>query len=217
MYGHDKAIEKYGSKAVYSWMITNFGPLCVACILWFGMEKKEVLAGFMAWIFLGAIGIAVTHYFVMQKMAEDPGKWTTKEFWWGLSFGNIFKLKHIIEDTVQPIPGIWAFLIKGFIPHALIVLFVNAAATRTAADEPKFGGYGGYSFRPYQILGILCVVFAMFLFVIGFIYPDVYKALEMPKSEINLEFEKLEAKYEGEKVVEDEAVKEAEEVVEDES
>lgn len=198
MYGHDKQIEKYGNKVVYAWMISNFVPVLIACAIWFGMDKKEVLTGFLAWIFFAALGTGMTHYFILQKMAEHPGKWKLREFWWDVAFGNIFKLKHIIEDTVQPIPDVWAFLIKGFIPHVLIILFINAAAARTSDDKPKFGGYGGYEFRPYQIMGILCVVFAMFLFVIGFAFPEVYKVFEMPRNEINVQFEKMEAEYEGE-------------------
>lgn len=52
-------------------------------------------------------------------------------------------------------------------------------------------------------MGILTFVFATILFLAGFVYPDVYKALEMPNSEIHVEFERKEAEYEGEKILED--------------
>lgn len=52
-------------------------------------------------------------------------------------------------------------------------------------------------------MGILTFVFAAVLFIAGFVYPDIYKALEMPNSEIHVEFERKEAQYEGGKSFDD--------------
>lgn len=147
VYGWEKQCEKLGTKTMYAWCIANFLPIIAACAIWFGQEKREVISGFMIWIGLSMVGTVATHAFVMQKMQEEPGKWTVGGFWWELAFGNIMKLKTILEDTVGPIPAVWGFLIKGFIPHALIVLFVNAAAAKTDDDVPIFSGYNGYDMR----------------------------------------------------------------------
>ena len=56
----------------------------------------------------------------------------------------------------------------------LIVLFVNLCA---ADSENGAGGYGGYAIRPYQILGLLCFIFAMFIFFVGLLVPEVYEPL----------------------------------------
>ena len=39
---------------------------------------------------------------------------------------------------------------------------------------------GGYPMWPYQILGILCVTFAFFLFLIGAAVPRVFEGADLP-------------------------------------
>jgi hypothetical protein len=86
------------------------------------------------------------------------------------------------------VPALWCFLVKQFIPHVLIILFINLAQSDNGVaapdDGPIFGGYGGYEKKPYQVLGILTFVFALFLFLLGLILPDVYAPLALPQNEM---------------------------------
>lgn len=83
-------------------------------------------------------------------------------------------------------PSVWAFLIKHFIPPIICILFsLNCDATTVVDGETvkKFGHYEGYPFKPYQILGILLVVFAGFLFVSSLVFPRMYDGMEEPPEE----------------------------------
>jgi hypothetical protein len=163
---------------VYSWMVlANFLPIILACALWFGLDgDRAALAGFMALFGSSLVGVAVTTYFLNEKMQEEPGKWTWGAIWWELTFSNIFALKDRVQPTIQYIPDIWAYLIKGVIPHLLIIVFINAAATEVDGVN-VFWNYGNYPTLPYQLMGVICIIFALFMFVIGFFYPDIYAFL----------------------------------------
>jgi hypothetical protein len=58
----------------------------------------------------------------------------------------------------------------------LIIVFINAAATEVNGKN-IFWNYGNYPTMPYQIMGVICIAFALVLFVVGFFYPDVYAFL----------------------------------------
>jgi hypothetical protein len=163
---------------VYSWMIlANFFPVILACALWFGLEgDRAPLAGFMALFGSSLVGVAVTTYFLNEKMQEEPGKWTWRSIWWELTFSNIFALKNRVQPTIQYIPDLWAYLVKGAIPHLLIIVFINAAATKVDGVN-VFWNYGSYPHMPYQVLGVICIAFSLLLFVVGFFYPDLYAFL----------------------------------------
>ena len=80
-------------------------------------------------------------------------------------------------------PSVWAFLIMHFIPPIICILFSLHCDATTVVDGntvKKFGHYEGYPFKPYQILGILLVVFAGFLFVSSLVFPRMYDGLEKP-------------------------------------
>ena len=68
---------------------------------------------------------------------------------------------------------------KQFIPHLILILFINLAAADNAIGESLFGHYGEYVSWPFQILGILAVVFVLFLFVLGLAAPNLYEGLEL--------------------------------------
>jgi hypothetical protein len=200
---------------VYSWMLlANFFPVIIACGLWFGVDgDKAPLAGFMGLIGSSGIGVAVTTYFLNEKMNEAawqevPGRWTWGSIWWELTFSNIFALKNRVEPVIQYIPDLWCYLIKGLIPHLLIIVFVNAAATENSDGDSMFYHYGAYPAKPYQAMGIVCFLFALVLILIGFAYPPIYAALATAYEEEHL----LEVKELNE--LEEEA-KVAEEVVDD--
>ena len=164
---------------VYSWMIlANFLPLLVACACWFGIDGSSATwIGFVVLIVMSAVGIAITGYFLREKMQEDPTKWTWGSIWWEVTFSNIFELKGRAQPTIQYIPDVWAYLIKGIIPHLLIVVFVNAAAATNGDGKTIFWHYGNYPAQPYQAMGVVCITFALALFVAGFFYPQIYAPL----------------------------------------
>jgi len=70
-------------------------------------------------------------------------------------------------------------MIKQFIPHVVLILFINLAQSKNDDGEPLFGNYGGYSSWPYQILGYGTVLFSISLFLIGFLFPNLYSGLSL--------------------------------------
>ena len=44
--------------------------------------------------------------------------------------------------------------------------------------------YEGYAIRPYQLLGIVSFIFAIFLFFVGLLVPEVYEPLALPQTKI---------------------------------
>jgi solute carrier family 6 GABA transporter-like protein 1 len=197
VYGHKKMIDNCGAPAVFSYMIANFGCVIVACGIWFGVSPDDggVWGGFVGMFLFYFIGITVTCFFLKKKMDENPGKWTWSEMLWEVSFRNIFDLKARIEPIVQWIPSLWCVLIKQFIPHILIILFINLAQSNNADGEPIFGHYGGYGAKPFQIMGVLTWVFALVLFLVGAVFPALYQSLDLPAGHLALdEAEALEKK-----------------------
>jgi hypothetical protein len=158
-------------------ILANFFPVILACALWFGLDPDEApLAGFMALLGSALFGVGVTAYFLNERMKEEPGKWTWRSIWFEVTFSNIFALKNRVQPTIQYIPDIWAYLIKGVIPQILIVVFISAAATKVDGTN-VFWHYGNYPAVPYQLMGVICIVFALGLFVAGFFFPDMYAFL----------------------------------------
>lgn len=144
---------------------------------------------------------------------DDSSNKSMDDLWWELYFGNIEALRAKIEPVIGRIPFAWVFLMKHFIPHVLIILFVNLAQSETgyATDDdgeeipgtnnPQFGHYGHYATRPYQILGIMTFVFASFLFLAGLVLPQLYEPLAMPQTlEAMAELEQYMTKEEYEKL-----------------
>merc|ERR1712072_991389 len=89
------------------------------------------------------------------------------------------RLRDQIQLVIGYIPFVWVVLIKNFVPHVLIVLFVNLCASSSGA-----GSYGGDAIRPYQLLGLLCFIFALFLFFVGLLVPEVYMPLALPQTKV---------------------------------
>jgi hypothetical protein len=171
-------------------VLANFLPVLLACAFWFGLDSDRApLIGFMALFGSSFIGVAVTTYFLNEKMQEEPGEWTWRSIWWELTFSNIFALKNRVQPTIRYIPDLWAYFIKGAIPHLLIIVFINAAATKQNGEN-VFWNYGNYPTLPYQLLGVICIIFALVLFVVGFFYPDIYAFLAMAFEDENRSAEK---------------------------
>jgi len=60
-----------------------------------------------------------------QKMDEEPGKWTWKTLAWEVSFANIMHLRDRLAHAFGSFPVIWAYMMKQFIPHVILILFAN--------------------------------------------------------------------------------------------
>lgn len=204
-------VERQTAPVVYSFMAANFGAVILGCIVWYtAPANAAVWAGFVAFFGWYFVGVAVTAFFAKKVVAASDGKWTMKSFFWEIYFGNILKLRNEMQEVIGKVPFVWCLLMKHFIPHVLIILFVNLAQSETADGVPVFGGYGGYPKYPYQVLGIIVVVFTLVIFVAGVIFPDLYAPLALPQTE---EAKKELAKYGADKtdeVVEEKAVVEEE-------
>jgi hypothetical protein len=187
VYNSQRIKDMVGQAAFFTYAFANFGSLLIACGIWFGIAN--VWAGFVALILIYLFSVGATLMLLKMKVAEDPDKYSFEELVWAVTFKNIFDLKNRIEPTIGYVPSIWCILVKQFIPHVLVILFINLAQSNTDDGTPLFGGYGGYPAKPYQILGILTFCFAIFLFMIGMAFPVVYKALALPEGHPSLEEE----------------------------
>ena len=56
---------------------------------------------------------------------------------------------------------------------------MNLAVSKNADGKRLFGNYGGYGNFPYQVLGILCVVTAAFIFAYGAYDPSAYEGADL--------------------------------------
>jgi hypothetical protein len=127
-------------------------------------------------------GVGVSGYYLKKTLAQDTeNKWTMKSLFWELYMGNIVFLRDRIQPVIGNIPFIWCVLMKHVIPHLLIILFINLAQSDNGEGDAIFGGYGGYATSPFQILGILTWVFALFIFLAGVGFPKLYEPLALPQ------------------------------------
>lgn len=189
-------MERQSKPVVYSFFTANFGAVVLGCILWYGIESRAAIwagfVGFIGWYFLF---LGVTHYYIKQVLANDTdNRWTMKSMWYEVYFGNIVALRDRIQVQIGHVPFVWCLLMKHFIPHVLIILFVNLAQSTVTIDDlekPLLGNYGNYPVAPYQILGILVVVLTLVLFLGGVLFPDLYAPLALPQTkEAEMELDK---------------------------
>jgi len=180
VYGILELYQSIGVEATISYMIANFFPVIIACGLWFSTDY-EIWAGFAALFGGWFVGFLVTHCYLMRRMALEPERWTMRSIWYECAYGNISRLRDQIQPVIGYIPFIWVVLMKNFVPHVLIVLFTNLCASSNGA-----GNYEGYAIRPYQLLGLLSFIFAVFLFVVGLLVPEVYEPLALSQTQVLL-------------------------------
>lgn len=177
IYGIENQIQKYGKTIVFTYIFANFGSVLFGCGFWYGLQN--VWSGFVALFLFYAAFIVVTLFMLYKKKSADVSSGSSMGVMlYDLALGNVLSFKKKYESLAGTIPWLWCFLIKQFIPHVLLILFVNLAQSKTSDGRSQFGNYGGYVFLPYQVLGILTFVFAMVLFLAGVIFPDVYAALD---------------------------------------
>ena len=96
-----------------------------------------------------------------------------------IAFGNIFDLREELASTAGFLPKIWAVLIKQFIPHSLLILFINLASSKNEDGDPQLGNFGGLTNWPFQVIGYGVVLFAVSLFFVGLVAPGLYEGLDL--------------------------------------
>lgn len=180
MFGIDKQIESLGHPIVFTYMFAHFGSIIVASGLWFGLDiSVAAWGGFVGLFVTFFVSLAITLFLCQKKMAEEPDKWTWGSILYELTLKNVMDLKDELQAAVGYMPSAWAFMMKNFIPQVLLILFVNLAVSLNDEGKRLFGNYGSYVNFPYQVLGILCVVCAGFIFVYGAIDPSAYEGADL--------------------------------------
>ena len=185
IYNIESQVNNLGASIVFSFMTTVFGSVFLACILWFGMGAKDTAlwAGFLGLVIFFTVGMSFVCY-LMRKKKQEQGLWTWRSMFYDLMFRNVIELRDDISGVVGYMPAAWAVLVKFFVPPVIMVLFSLGCAAKTSTGETEFGHYSGYPLLPYQMLGIMCVVFAGFLFFSSLVMPQLYSAFQKPSSPV---------------------------------
>jgi len=179
-YGMLDLFKSIGVKPTVAYMMSNFIPVLISCWLW-SNDTYADWVGYAASVVFWSFGLIFTHYFLWQRVKQEPGRWTLRSIWYECAFGNIGRLRDQIQPIVGYIPFVWMPVIKNLVPHTCIMLFFTLLSAPSGA-----GNYGGYSVRPYQLLGLLSFIFAIFIFLIGLLVPEVYEPLALPQTKVIL-------------------------------
>jgi hypothetical protein len=191
--------ERQTKPVVLSFMTANFGAVILGCGLWFGIDgKSAVWAGFVGFFIWYFMFLGVTHFFIKKALSSTTdgsrSSVSVKSMWWDVYFGNIVALRDRISKKIGRVPFVWCLLMRHFIPHVLIILFVNLAQSKRIVDitlgngevvqeeSPLLGNYEGYLKWPYQTLGILIVALTIVIFLIGVFLPNLYAPLALPQN-----------------------------------
>lgn len=185
VYKIENQIENLGAAIVFAHMVTYFGSVIVGCGLWFGLSNADdaLWAGFAGLTGSYVLGMTFVAVLMHLRMKAHPGRWTWSSMTHELLFKNISDLKSDLSAVVGYLPFTWTLLIKFFIPPVILILFGLSCDAENADGTKVFGHYSGYVFSPYQILGLLCVVFTGFLFLSSLVVPQMYSALQAPDGE----------------------------------
>lgn len=185
IYNIEEQVDNLGASIVFSFMTTIFGSVILACILWFGISDKDTAlwAGFLGLVIFFVLGMSFVCY-LMHKKKQEQGLWSWRSMFYDLMFRNVMDLRDDLSGVVGYMPVAWAVLVKYFIPPVLIVIFSLGCAAKTSTGESVFGHYEGYPLLPYQLLGILIVVLAGFLFFSSLIMPQLYSAFQKSNSPV---------------------------------
>ena len=176
LYNIEEQIDSCGAQLVFTYMTASFGPVFLACIVWFSVADAQVAlwAGFVGLIIFYFVGLSYTAFLIHKKMKNNVGFWSWKSTIYDLSLRNVTDLRTDLSGVVGYLPYVWGLLIKYFCPHIIIVLFSLGCSAKTETGQTQFGHYGGYVFFPFQLLGILTIVFAGFLFLSSLVFPRMY-------------------------------------------
>jgi hypothetical protein len=87
-------------------------------------------------------------------------------------------LRQELAKVVGYVPAAWAIGMKQLIPQVLLILFINLARSENANGDPLLGYYGGYVSWPFQVVGILVLVFVGFIMLVGVAMPHGLECLD---------------------------------------
>jgi len=185
--GLEDQIKSIGLWANISFCIANFGSIILLCGLWFGLDNNlwdSIIGLIIFYVLFTALAI----FFVLQKTQEDEGR-SLRSGLYDLFFKNVIDFKNELELVIGWVPSIWAIGMRYIIPQMLLILFVNLALSKNVAGESKFGHYSEFVVWPFQVIGILSVVFIAVLFLLGLFCPNHYDCF-IPQSK-NMEVNKI--------------------------
>merc|ERR1712174_76316 len=138
-------------------------------------------AGFVAFVLFFSVGMAYVSFLI--KLGIGQGRLLSWRLaFHDLMFRNMIDLRDDLSMVVGPLPLVWAFLVKFVIPPVLLVLFSLGCAAKTPSGETEFGRYGNYPTLPYQLLGVLTVIFVCFLFFSAVFMPRIYSGFQKTNS-----------------------------------
>jgi hypothetical protein len=181
IYHIEDQVTSLGPEIVFVYTFTHFGSLVIASGLWFGLDvDKAVWGGFLGLFLCVSVGLGATFFLLAKKIAQEPEKWNWNTILYELCLKNVMDLRAELSSVVGYMPWVWAFAMKNICPHILLVLFINLAQSENGEGDPLFGNYSGYVAWPFQILGILAVVFAGTLILVGIAMPLVYEPYDIP-------------------------------------
>lgn len=176
VYDIENQMERFGKIVVFTHIVANFGAVLLASCIWFGL--KSIWGGFVAFGGFYMLFMIITIILVNNRKSEISQDSTLGELMHDLVLGNILGFKKEIEPFVTQVPTSWCYVIKFFVPHVLLILFINLALSKTSNGLPTFGNYGEYVALPYQVLGVLTFAFVAALLLIGLFFPGVYEVLD---------------------------------------
>lgn len=180
VYHIEDQIKVLGPEIVFTYIFSTFGSFVVASGLWFGLNNNAVWGGFLALALCYGTGMGATYLLIQKKIQQEPDRWTMNSILYELCLKNVMDLRDELSLVVGTIPWFWAFAMKHLIPQILLILFINLAQSDNGSGDPQFGNYGGYESWPYQVLGILCVLFALCLVLVGIAMPVIYEPFDKP-------------------------------------
>ena len=180
IFGIEKQIEEIGASIVFTFMFTNFGSVVLACCLWFGLDSDaQVWAGFVALIGCYSVGVAVTLFFCSMKIKQDPEKWNWSSIIYAVGLSNVMSLREELASICGYMPWIWAVMMKHFIPQVLVVLFFNQSWADNGFGDPMLGNYEGYEKVPYQMTGIIILIFTFMIIAVGAVSPALFEPFDL--------------------------------------
>jgi len=183
--GLEEQIESVGVWANVSFAFANFGSILVACGLWFGLDNNNVWAGFFGFIVVDVVFTGVAIALVNQKMKTQDR--SLQSGLYDLFLKNVLDFKKELESVIGWVPSVWALGLRFLIPQILLILFVNLARSENAVGQSKFGHYSEFVVFPFQLIGILLVLFIALLFLLGVVAPKYYDCFIPPEVEQILE------------------------------
>ncbi len=173
MYGIQKQIKLLGYNLVYTYLLSTFGSVSLASLVWFGVGGNTVVLGFVCFFTMYGMGIGYCYYRLDRLQMPDEGH-TIKTLSEELIMGNILDLKAELEGSVGYIPYAWALLMKHAIPQILLTLLFNLAFARTEGGKWDFGHYGDYRLWPFQSVGLVCVILVVLIIAVGLVQARLF-------------------------------------------